>query len=226
MPRIEDSLQILLDSYKEASNTFSDEGYLPIHLACIYYPTNVKVVDIVIRANPSGVIEPSKSPVVCSNTDNTITSKKPKTLKYHEMYPLHIALINGASLDVVQLLIFQNVEILTKKDKEGNTPLIVAIKYNAKEEIINFMLAENEMLPKILDKRMNTPLHIACMYGRCEDVVETLMLSFPEGLYVKNVDGLTPLDLAMRSSDCSDDIINLLQEASYGAQEKICNNGM
>jgi len=58
MARIEDSLQILLDSYLEAPNTFSDEGYLPIHLACIYYPTNVKVVDIIMRANPSGVIEP------------------------------------------------------------------------------------------------------------------------------------------------------------------------
>jgi len=58
MARLEDSLQMLLDSYIEAPYTFSDEGYLPIHLACIYYPTNAKVVDIIIRANPSGVIEP------------------------------------------------------------------------------------------------------------------------------------------------------------------------
>jgi len=143
MARIEDSLQILLDSYLEAPNTFSDEGYLPIHLACIYYPTNVKVVDIIMRAYPSGVIEPSKSPFVRSNTDYTILSKKPKTLKYHEMYPLHIAVANGASLDVVRLLTLQNAEILTKKDRKGNAPLTIAIKYNAKAEIIDFMLAEN-----------------------------------------------------------------------------------
>jgi len=142
------------------------------------------------------------------------------------MYPLHIAVINGASLEVVRLLTFQNEKVLTMKDKEGNTPLTVAIKYNAKTEIINFMLAENEMLPTLLDKRANTPLHIACMYGRREDVIETLMLSFPEGLHVKNFEGLTPLDLALRSSDCSDDIINLLQEALYGAQEKISMIGM
>jgi len=111
------------------------------------------------------------------------------------------------------------------KDKEGNTPLTVAIKYNAKAEIINFMLAENEMLSTILDKRTNTLHHFACMYGRFEDVVETLMLSFPEGLHVKNCNGLTPSDLTMTSSDCSDDIINLLQEASY-AQVKISNIGM
>jgi len=226
MARLEDSLQMLLDSYIEAPYTFSDEGYLPIHLACIYYPTNANVVDIIIRANPSCVIEPSKSPVVRSDTDNTITSKKTKTLKYHQMYPLHIAVINGASLEVVRLLNFQNEKVLTMKYKEGNTPLTVAIKYNAKTEIINFMLAENEMLPTLLDKRANTPLHIACMYGRCEDVIETLMLSFPEGLHVKNFEGLTPLDLALRSSDCSDDIIDLLQEAIYGAQEKISIIGM
>jgi len=221
MPRLEYSLQTLLDSYLEAPKTFSDEGYLPLHLACIYYPTNVKVVDIIMTANPSGVIEPSKPPVFDSNTNNSTTSEKLKTLKFHGMYPLHIAVMNGASLDVVRLLTFQNAKILTEKDKKGNTPLTIAIKYNTKAEIIKFMLAENEMLSTLLDKKINTPLHIACMHGRCEDVVETLLLSFPEALYIKNFDGLTPLDLAIRSSDCSDDIIDSLQKASYGALEKL-----
>jgi len=54
---LEDILQILLDSYSDAPYTFSDEGYLLIHLACIHYPKNVKVTGIITKANPSGVIQ-------------------------------------------------------------------------------------------------------------------------------------------------------------------------
>jgi len=58
MAKLEDSLQILLDSYPEAPYTFSDDGYLPIHLACIYHSENLKVVDMIMTANPSAVVEP------------------------------------------------------------------------------------------------------------------------------------------------------------------------
>ena len=51
---------MLLDSFLEKQNVFSDEEYLKIHSECIYYPTNLNVVDIIMRANPSGVIEPVK----------------------------------------------------------------------------------------------------------------------------------------------------------------------
>jgi len=52
------------------------------------------------------------------------------------MYPLHIAVSNGASLDVVQLLTFQNPDALTKKGKNGNNLLNIAIKNNPKAEIL------------------------------------------------------------------------------------------
>jgi len=55
---LDESLQVLLGSYLEAPYTFSDEGFLPIHLACIYYPTNVKIVDMIMKANPGGILEP------------------------------------------------------------------------------------------------------------------------------------------------------------------------
>jgi len=53
---LEDSLKLLLDCYIEAPYTINDEGFLPNHLACIYHPTNIKVVDTIIKANPSGIM--------------------------------------------------------------------------------------------------------------------------------------------------------------------------
>jgi len=215
MEKLEDALQVLLDSYLEAPYVFNDDGFLPIHLVCIYYATNVGVVDIIMRANLNGIVEPSKSPVVRSNTSHS------NTHKYVGTYPLHMAVMNGACLEVIQLLTFRNSCTLIKRDKTGNTPLSIAIKYNAKIEVFNFLLAENDTLSTISDNKNNTPLHIACTYGHYEEVVETLLLSFPEALNVRNHDGLTPLDLAMRSSHCSDEIIDLLQDALYGSVEKL-----
>jgi len=215
LENLEDSLQLLLDSYLEAPYTFNEDGFLPIHLACIYYPANVNVVDIIMRANINGIVEPSKTPVARSNTSHL------NAHKYVGTYPLHMAVINGACLDVVRLLTFQNPRILMKRDKNGKTPLSIAIKYKAKTEVFNFLLAENDTLSTIPDNRNNTPLHIACMHGCNKDVAETLLLSFPEALIVKNRDGLKPLDLAMRSSHCSDEIVNLLQDVSYVSVENL-----
>jgi len=215
MEKLEDSLQVLLDSYLEAPYVFNDDGFLPIHLACIYYATNVKVVDIIMRANLNGIVESSKSPVVRSNTSHS------NTYKYVGTYPLHMAVMNGACLEVIQLLTFRNSCTLIKRDKTGNTPLSIAIKYNAKIEVCNFSLAENDTLFTISDDKNNTPLNIARTYGHHDDVVETLLLLFPQAVNVKNHDGLMPLDLAMRSSHCSGETIDLLQDALYDSAEKL-----
>jgi len=55
---LEDTLPTLLNCYGRAAYMFNHEGFLPIHLACIYHPTNLKVVDLIIKANPSGVVKP------------------------------------------------------------------------------------------------------------------------------------------------------------------------
>jgi len=146
-----------------------------------------------------------------------------KAQKYSGMYPLHIAVSKGASLDVVQLLTFQNPNALTKKDKNGNTPLNIAIKNKAKVEILYFFLAENISLAAMLDNRSNSPLHIACMYGCCEDIVETLLLSFPAALYLKNRDGRSPLDLARISLKSSNGVITVLDDALYAGHKKLSN---
>jgi len=140
------------------------------------------------------------------------------------MFPLHTAVSNEASLDVVHLLTFQNPSALTKRDKNGNTPLNIAIENNAKEEILYFFLAENNSLTTMLDKKSNSPFHIECMYGSCEDVVETLLLSFPAARYLKNHDGRSLLDLArisLRSSDAG--VIAALEDALYDGHEKLSN---
>jgi len=46
-----------------------------------------------------------------------------------------MAVTNGASLDFIQLLSFQDPETLMKKDKYGNTPLSIAIEYEVEYSI-------------------------------------------------------------------------------------------
>ena len=106
------------------------------------------------------------------------------------------------------------------KDKNGNTPLSVSIKYNANEKNFHFLLAQNDTLSTISDYRFNTLLHLACMYRCCKEVVVTLLSSAPAAFNMKNRNGLKPVDLVMRSSYRSDDIIDLLQDALYSTQEK------
>jgi len=70
---------------------------------------------------------------------------------------------------------------------------------------------------------MNTPLHMACIHSCCKEVIETLLLSASGALNIKNRYGLKPFDLAIRCSRCSDEIIDLLQEALYYVQEDLNN---
>jgi len=251
MERLEDSLQILLQSYPDAVSTWCN-GFLPIHLACIHFTKNVKVMQMIVRANPRGVMEPAKvraherERLVClcsfhCEVRTTLLSRlnqnfcfpddilkktakrsiqpSPKKknscfsrgISYSGSYPLHIALTNGASLDVVRLILNEDESLLMKKDRHGYSPLSIALKYKAKPQITNFLLAENRALSTVPDNRMNLPLHLACRLGCCVDVIETLLFSFPLAIHVKNRDGLNPLDLFQRSFECSDDVINLLQ---------------
>jgi len=214
---IQESLPTLLQHYPETVFEFNEEGFLPLHKACIHHPKNLQIVYMILKSHPDGVLVPSKSVDVHANTDQN--AQYLRAQKFHGMCPLHIAAINEASLDVIRLLTFENPDTLTKKDKNGNTALSLAIKYNAKTKIVNFLLAENDMLSSMLDRKGNTPLHIACMQGYCEDVVETILNIFPAALEIKNRDGFKPLDLAIKSSCCSDEVIDLLAFVSYGAQE-------
>lgn len=153
-------------------------------------------------------------------------------------YPLHIALTNGASLEVVRILVEKCPEILSKRNGLGYTPLSVAIVNNAQILIIQYLLFMEKNAATFADRRMNLPLHLACIYYTKRmsssstissplDVIKMLLKIYPEGVHKKNFDGRTPLDILVRLSDYragnerrtvqqNDAIVNLLQEIEFG----------
>ena len=138
-------------------------------------------------------------------------------------YPIHMALKNNATLDVIRVLANCDETILQTQDKSDKTALSIALQYRAKTEVINWILATDPTLLKIPDFRMNLPLHIVCKYGCDEDILETLLLNSESDVNMKNRDGETPLDLACRSTKYSDNMIDVLRKYELEGYNQIDN---
>jgi len=217
MEKLEDTLQTLVDSYSEAALEVNEYGMLPIHAACMYYPRNAKVIEILIRANPAGAIAPVKLPVASPSTKPKMVSSLSR--KYLGSFPIHVALSNGASADVINQIIEADPQALGRNNKNGLSPLVLALKHRAEADVVEALLRVNESLTRISDKRMNYPLHLACMYGCSVGVVKALFEAFPAVADLPNRDGLKPIDLAQRSGKSSDDLMNMLQEVIHGEKK-------
>jgi len=212
MDKIEDSLPVLLESYSDAVFHVNEDGFLPIHAACSYYARNDKVIGTLKNAFPGGVRTPVES--------RPNPSKDKFIRKYSRAFPIHIALSNGASLQVVKILLDDNKDMVNTPDKHGLCPLIIALKHRAQADVIQYIISIDFVLVRNSDKRMNLPLHLACMYSCSADVISALYNAYPSAVNCMNRDGLKPLDLAQRSRDFSDKAINLLLEAAH--EERKC----
>ncbi len=86
------------------------------------------------------------------------------------MHPIHICVANGASMEVLKLLVRANPEVLSSPDANGMVPLSLAFKYHWSVkteyfyEMVNLLLlTANPDAAKVPDLRSNTSLHYACM---------------------------------------------------------------
>jgi len=205
MDKIEDSLPVLLESYSDAISYVNEDGYLPLHAACIYYARNPRVIATLVKPLPKGIRTP-----VETRPSSGINIRR----KYTGSYPIHIALYNGACLEVVKILLEGCTDMIHTPNKSGLCPLIIALKNRAEGDVIQYLISLDFHLVRNTDKRMNLPLHLACMYGCNADVITVLYHAYPCAVHRMNRDGLKPLDLAQRSRDFSDRAINLLLEAA------------
>ena len=218
MRDIESNFQVLIECYPDSVHSYDDNGFLPLHLACIYYPQNVKIIENLVKAYKDGIYFASKC-IKKGNVRKEKTASLQKENRFKQLYPIHIALKNNATLDVLRILSNNDNTLLQKQDKNGKTALSIAIQYQVKTDIINWILATDCTISKIPDLRLNLPIHVACKYGCDEDIVETLLLSNESDINLKNRDGENPLDIAFKSSKCSDEVT----EALKNIERKVCN---
>lgn len=133
----------------------------------------------------------------------------------HGETPLHVA-ANHGQLDVLKILLNHGAE-LEAKDNHGWTAFFKAV-INGRENLVKFLGDEKKANIRILDENMNTALHIAVKI-EAKKIAQYLL---KKGLdkAQKNINGKTPLNLAMACQDKK--IIQLLEKRQKGKIFQLC----
>lgn len=140
-------------------------------------------------------------------------------------YPLHIAANDGASLEVLKMLIKAEPDIMFRCNKFGETPLHVALKaqrhVETKDDVIDneskvlLLVRCGPKATRCTDKNRNLPLHVAAMSGCSANAAKELLKFFPEAIHETNSEGYTPMDVALQYRKCSEDVVRLFSIADF-----------
>jgi len=125
----------------------------------------------------------------------------PKSVQFN--LPLHEVCRRQPPVRVVNLLLDLYDEAVLMPGQYGFLPLHVACGSGARYEVVSRLL---EAYPGATQCRDDTkgslPLHLAAKWGAPEDVFMEILTTHPEGSFVVDLTGKTPLDLAKQLPDC------------------------
>eukprot|EP00536_Pseudo-nitzschia_multiseries_P004495 jgi/Psemu1/253683/estExt_Genewise1Plus.C_740119 len=154
----------------------------PLHLICKL--TNNPPTDIINEIVRS-------APEVASWTDS------------HMWLPLHHACINGASTEVLKLLIGVYPGGKSSRDAHNRTPLHLYATRGTSDNYTPVTMAANYSLlcsisaAELRDVAGMIPMHYACAYGTATSVLQVLEEAYPQSLNAKDDNGRTPLHFVM-----------------------------
>ncbi len=122
---------------------------------------------------------------------------------------MHDAIEEGASVEVIQLIIKEYPDALKVKDNNGRLPLYHAVSCGASVEVIQLLVKEYPDAVRKKDDFGSLPLHWAVGCGASDEVIQLLVKEYPDALKEKNEDGVLPLYRAIKE-DASAEVIKLL----------------
>lgn len=133
----------------------------------------------------------------------------------HGWLPLHHACANGASPEVLKILVDAYPAGKVTQDKQNRTPLHFYATRNSDNPAamaINAELLSDTGAAALTDRSGMLPIHYACAYGTHPVVLKVLGKAFPASLVAKENNGRTPMHLAMVNAhrDESPNVIRFL----------------
>eukprot|EP00565_Helicotheca_tamesis_P007599 CAMPEP_0185731892 /NCGR_PEP_ID=MMETSP1171-20130828/14200_1 /TAXON_ID=374046 /ORGANISM="Helicotheca tamensis, Strain CCMP826" /LENGTH=327 /DNA_ID=CAMNT_0028401249 /DNA_START=237 /DNA_END=1220 /DNA_ORIENTATION=+ len=136
-------------------------------------------------------------------------------------YPLHQAIMLGASLDVVDILYKNYPPAIKKKccNPDELTALHIACKFGSSPEVVSFLLDRWPAAAREQDNNGNHPLHFACLWDAPLKVILLLLERWPEASTKHYYNIPTPLQTS-HSRCASADIQNVLFRVSHICTEE------
>jgi hypothetical protein len=122
--------------------------------------------------------------------------------KNNRKTPLHVALMNRAPSDVIDMLLEAHPNALFAQDAEGWTPLHVSILYNGRrdDDTTRKIIQLGARTGGCLHSRyVGSPLHLACRHSCSNQVLIELLRVSPNQVRVRNEAGMTPANLLWKS---------------------------
>jgi len=245
-----------LSHFVKKGYEMDEYGFYPIHKACIKYPQNAKLIGTMIRSLPKSsrfqvnLIERSRKRKLKSLSSSRIDNEISQNLIFFNgMYPVHIAIANAASLEVIKLLVRAEPSVLSIPDSNGMVALSLAFRFYHKlskidaeyfNDIVTLVLAANISAVNVCDIRMNTPLHYACMTLSRNSgsemkngiilteknrkiisftLLQRLVEANTSAIHQRNLNGNTPLELAESTGNFDDECISYLQRIAYNDED-------
>jgi hypothetical protein len=197
-----------------------------LHRSCLRSDITVSQVQHILKIDPhaasrSLVLETYKKVV------NPLTCQcEIKLVKEPFTYPLHLAIRNQASTEVVQALIQAAPAVLMIRDGPmKDTPLSLALKFSPDLLLVDTMLLVSPKCVTLRDRHDNTVLHVACRHGVSTTVLRHLCILCQKALYLKNFHGKTPLELVQErsvnkySESMCNFLMDLMQQHRSDSQE-------
>lgn len=197
-----------------------------LHRSCLRSDITVSEVQHILKIDPQAA---SRSLVLEThkNVVNPLTCQcEIKLVKEPFTYPLHLAIRNQASTEVVQALIQADPGVLMVRDGPmKDTPLSLALKFSPDLLLVDTMLLVAPKCVTLRDRHDNTVLHVACQHGVSTTVLRHLCILCQKALYLTNFHGKTPLQLVQErsvnqySESMCNFLMDLLQQQRSNNQE-------
>ena len=198
-----------------------------LHQACYLYPTTFAVVNSALGIDKTNLrrrIATSASTTAKAATAHNSNKRQRRPESFS--LPLHIAVDQGGSLEVLRTLaeLAPDVIVMTDGPESCNAIAAHLSKKHHNLGIISMLIQTNPEALRGIDRYKNTCLHVACSKGAPLEIVELIYSHYENALKMKNFHGQSPLDVAQRTSICPLNVIDFIQELVLHPLERDANH--